>query len=110
MHKDKKKNKDKLEIIHRRPTSDKCSGIVVSMTDRATKRVIAPYVSIIRKGYKGHPSKSIKKVPSLTHLIGKKPSLLLRKISEFLSDYVDLTSLLRDTANCMKTVTDARGI
>lgn len=109
MYKEKKKNKKTLEIMHKKPVSERYS-IVISMKDRATKRVIAPYVSIIRKGYKAAPPIHVKTVSSLTHLIGRKPSLLRRKISEFLSDYVDLTSLLQDTANCMKSVTKAKGM
>lgn len=108
--KEKKKVKKKFEILHLRPDSYQSTfnqGIP-SMSDRATKRVIAPYVSIIRKGVKPPPP-ALKPIPSLTHLIGKKPSLLIRKISQFLLDTVDLTSLLNDTATCMKAFTKATG-
>lgn len=84
------------------------NSIFLRISDPATKRVIAPYVSIIRKGWKAAPPQ-IRKVPSLTSLIGKKPSVLLKKFSQFLYDNVDLSVLLRDTANCMKSITKATG-
>lgn len=75
-------------------------------SDYATKRVLAPFCRIVRKD--GKPKTQVK-TESLTSLIGKKPSVLMKKISQFLTDTVDLTALLNETAFCMKTVTEATG-
>lgn len=84
----------------------KLERVTFSTSDRATKRVIAPYVNIVRKGLS---AKQKEKRPSISLYIKKKPSVLLRKISQFLSDNVDLPSLLHETADVLRETTKAAG-
>lgn len=110
MLKEKKKLRKKRNVLLNVPAAvdvDPTANMFLAIADYATKRVIAPFVKIQRKDI-GFREK--KKVSSLVNLIGKKPSIEMTKISQFLSDDVDLTTLLNDTAQCMKSVTDAIGI
>lgn len=64
--------------------------------DRVTRRVIAPYAQIERKGIKEEE---------------EKPGIYLdiNRFNVFLEDTVDLDTLLFDTAAVLKTVTDSSG-
>lgn len=63
----------------------------IQITDRATKRVIAPFVRIIRKGA---PKVAADEGAQFSFYLRKKPSVLIRDLSSFMSDSVDLPSLL----------------
>jgi cAMP and cAMP-inhibited cGMP 3',5'-cyclic phosphodiesterase 10 len=77
------------------------------ISDKATKRVIAPFVRIVRKGQKPH---EVEESKHFTFYLQKKPSVLIRDLSSFLSDSVDLPSLLHETAEVLKNVTKAAGV
>ncbi|XP_044258941.1 cAMP and cAMP-inhibited cGMP 3',5'-cyclic phosphodiesterase 10A-like [Tribolium madens] len=77
------------------------------ISDRATKRVIAPFVRIIRKGQKPHEAEESK---HFSFFLQRKPSVLIRDLSSFLSDSVDLPSLLHETADVLKSITKAAGV
>ncbi|CAH0720215.1 unnamed protein product, partial [Brenthis ino] len=64
--------------------------------DKATRRVIAPYAQIERKGLKEEEAKG-------TYLD-------INRFNVFLEDTVDLDSLLYETANVLKTVTNSSGV
>lgn len=64
--------------------------------DKVTRRVIAPYARIQRKGEKGEDVK-------------QESYLDLSRFTVFLEDRVDLDSLLYDTAQIIKTVTNSSG-
>ncbi|XP_063621951.1 cAMP and cAMP-inhibited cGMP 3',5'-cyclic phosphodiesterase 10A-like [Cydia splendana] len=63
--------------------------------DKATKRVIAPYAQIVRKGLKEERKEG-------TYLD-------INRFNVFLEDTVDLDSLLYETAMVLKTVTNSSG-
>ncbi|CAB3254314.1 unnamed protein product [Arctia plantaginis] len=65
--------------------------------DRVTRRVIAPYAQIERKGQKEEE---------------EKPGIYLdiNRFNVFLEDTVDLDTLLYETAAVLKTVTDSSGV
>lgn len=86
--------------MHRQPR------LTLTVPNKAARRVIAPYVKVIRKKYKAPAvpeSKLFKK-----HL-ERKPSVLLRDLTSFLSDNVDLPSLLHESADVLKVTTHAHG-
>ncbi|XP_044756182.1 cAMP and cAMP-inhibited cGMP 3',5'-cyclic phosphodiesterase 10A-like [Coccinella septempunctata] len=87
--------------MHRAPR------LTLTVPNKAARRVIAPYVKVIRKKYKAPAvpeSKLFKK-----HL-ERKPSVLLRDLTSFLSDNVDLPSLLHESADVLKVTTHAHGV
>ncbi|CAH1636627.1 unnamed protein product [Spodoptera littoralis] len=65
--------------------------------DKVTRRVIAPYAQIERKGLKEEDEKA-----------GR--YLDMNRFNVFLEDTVDLESLLYETAMVLKTVTDSTGV
>lgn len=81
--------------------------MTLDTTDKATRRVIAPYVKIVRKS-KGALEKT-KESQKFSYYLQNKPSVLLQDWSCFLSDSVDLASVLQETAVVLKTVTKASG-
>ncbi|KAJ8934359.1 hypothetical protein NQ314_013400 [Rhamnusium bicolor] len=84
------------------------SQMPVDTTDKATKRVIAPYVKIVRKSDKTHLEKEGEH-EKFNFYIQNKPSVLLHDLTSFLSDSVDLVTLLHETADVLKTTTKAYG-
>lgn len=64
--------------------------------DKVTRRVIAPYAQIERKGLKEEEEKA-------------GGYLDINRFNVFLEDTVDLDSLLFETANVLKTVTNSSG-
>lgn len=64
--------------------------------DKVTRRVIAPYAQIERKGVREDEEKA-----------GR--YLDINRFNVFLEDTVDLDSLLLETANVLKTVTNSSG-
>ncbi|KAK5650146.1 hypothetical protein RI129_001175 [Pyrocoelia pectoralis] len=82
----------------------------ISTSDRATKHVLAPYVRIKRKG---QPSfKSEEKEDDNIHFeyyLKKKPTLLIRNLSLFLSDSIQLSSILHESVDVLKCVCKAAG-
>lgn len=73
---------------------------------KACKRVIAPYVNIMRKGQKAG-LKSIESDHDFMFYMKRKPSLLSRSLREFLDDNVDLQAILHETSDTLKQVTHA---
>lgn len=65
--------------------------------DKVTRRVIAPYAQIERKGLKEDEEKADR-------------YLDMNRFNVFLEDTVDLESLLYETAMVLKTVTDSSGV
>lgn len=63
--------------------------------DKVTRRVIAPYAQIERKGLKEEQLKD--------------SYLDMNRFTVFLEDTVDLDSLLYETANVLKTITNSSG-
>lgn len=78
-----------------------------STSDRATKRVIAPYVRVLRRGQKSIVPEQEEEDIQFRFYLEKKPSLLMRNLSAFLSDSVDLPSILHETAEVLKGVCKA---
>ncbi|XP_050308589.1 cAMP and cAMP-inhibited cGMP 3',5'-cyclic phosphodiesterase 10A-like isoform X2 [Anthonomus grandis grandis] len=95
-----KKKPDKKEIIKDQMTLD--------TTDKATRRVIAPYVKIVRKSRTGLDK--TKESQKFSFYLQNKPSVLMQDLSSFLSDSVDLASVLQETAEVLKVVTKAGGV
>lgn len=79
----------------------------INFADRAIRRVIAPHVSIIRKGWK--PKARRLKESNVQIFLKTKSAFMVKTVSQFLLDKVELQTLVSDTAECLKTVTDARG-
>lgn len=83
-------------------------SLAFSAADKATRRVIAPYVNIVRRGRRAEV-KQEKDNKYFTFYLQKKPSVLMRNLAEFLDDTVDLPMLLHESANALKCVTNAAG-
>lgn len=83
--------------------------INLDTTDKATRRVIAPYVKVVRKSEKGHLDKTAEH-QKFNFYIQNKPSVLLHDLTSFLSDSVDLALLLHETAEVLKSTTRANGV
>lgn len=82
-----------------------------STSDRATKRVIAPYVKIIRKGQLAAAiTTKVEENKQFNFYLQRKPSLCMRDLSSLLSDSVDLGSVLNETSDVLKSVTRSLGI
>lgn len=94
----------KMESVHSKRTK-----LSFSTSDRATKRVIAPYVRVVRRGQKIGKVEKEEESKQFRFYLQKKPSVLMRNLSAFLSDSVDLPSVLHETAEVLKVVTKAKG-
>ncbi|XP_030754671.1 cAMP and cAMP-inhibited cGMP 3',5'-cyclic phosphodiesterase 10A-like [Sitophilus oryzae] len=82
--------------------------MTLDTSDKATRRVIAPYVKIVRKS-RGVLDKT-KESQKFSFYLQNKPSVLMQDLSSFLSDSVDLASVLQETAEVLKLVTKAYGV
>lgn len=81
-----------------------------STSDRATKRVLAPYVKIVRKGQLAAAvTTKVEENKQFNFYLQRKPSLCMRDLSSFLSDSVDLPSVLNETCDVLKSVTRSLG-
>ncbi|KAI4456413.1 cyclic nucleotide phosphodiesterase [Holotrichia oblita] len=78
-------------------------------TQKACKRVIAPYVNIVRKGQKAGV-KSREADHNFMFYLKRKPSVLSRSLREFLDDSVDLKTILHETSDTLKNVTHANSV
>ncbi|XP_075975259.1 cAMP and cAMP-inhibited cGMP 3',5'-cyclic phosphodiesterase 10A-like [Anticarsia gemmatalis] len=105
-----KSTKSRLDTINQQDEVPKRSGYSVGMLktqshflvaseklDKVTRRVIAPYAQIERKGVKEEE---------------EKPGMYLdiNRFNVFLEETVDLNTLLYETAMVLKTVTDSSGV
>ncbi|XP_018324862.1 cAMP and cAMP-inhibited cGMP 3',5'-cyclic phosphodiesterase 10A-like [Agrilus planipennis] len=82
-----------------------------STSDKATKRVIAPFVKIFRKKRKAKAIEEEEDVDAPKYVFPyKRPSVLIHHMSGFLSENLDLSSLLHDTANVLKNAVRAKGV
>lgn len=88
------------EEAGKRPTVTKTQShflVPSEKLDKVTRRVIAPYAQIERKGLKEDEQR-------------EGTYLDINRFNVFLEDTVDLDSLLNETANVLKTVTGSSGI
>ncbi|XP_072391177.1 cAMP and cAMP-inhibited cGMP 3',5'-cyclic phosphodiesterase 10A-like [Diabrotica undecimpunctata] len=99
-----RESRRKTKII----TSARENDMNIDTSDKATRRVIAPYVKIIRKTDKAHEKEP--EYEKFNFYIQNKPSVLLHDLTSFLSDNVDLVLLLHETADVLKTTTKAAGV
>lgn len=76
-------------------------------TDKAIKRVIAPYVKVVRRSGREAPSE--REYQKFNFYVQNKPSVLLQDLSSFLLDNVDLVTLLHETGDVLKLTTKASG-
>lgn len=92
-------------IVHQSDTDRKFSSVpkvqshflvAPNKLDKVTRRVIAPYAQIERKGLK-------------EEVVKEGTYLDINRFNIFLEETVDLDSLLYDTANVLKTVTNSSG-
>ncbi|GJQ80088.1 hypothetical protein Trydic_g19371 [Trypoxylus dichotomus] len=78
-------------------------------SEYACKRVIAPYVNIIRRG-----RRAVVKVDQEDDVawirLRIKPSFVMKGLREFLDDKLDLNLLLHETADSLKDVTQAQTV
>ncbi|XP_060525449.1 cAMP and cAMP-inhibited cGMP 3',5'-cyclic phosphodiesterase 10A-like isoform X2 [Cylas formicarius] len=81
----------------------------IDTMDKATRRVIAPYVRLLRKS-KATLDEKTKESKKFSFYLQNKPSVLLHDLSSFLSDSVDLASVLQETAKVLKLITKACGV
>ncbi|XP_069358021.1 cAMP and cAMP-inhibited cGMP 3',5'-cyclic phosphodiesterase 10A-like isoform X4 [Maniola hyperantus] len=98
--------KSRLDTINQGSDDRKPSSVPKSQShflvasnklDKVTRRVIAPYAQIERKGLKEEE--------------GKEGTYLdINRFNVFLEDTVDLDALLYETANVLKTVTNSSGV
>lgn len=72
------------------------------------KRPLAPYVRVMRKSQKAAAANEHDR--DYSFYLQKKPSTLLQELSAFLTDSVDLPSLLQETSEVLKNVTKASGV
>ncbi|KAJ8978479.1 hypothetical protein NQ317_018732 [Molorchus minor] len=85
------------------------SNLLLDTTDKATKRVLAPYVKII-KNDKALPQVSKEEEHlQFNYTVQNKPSFLFHDLTSFLLDSVDLGTLLHETADVLKSTTKAYG-
>lgn len=84
-------------------------NVAIDTSDKATRRVIAPYVRIVKKSAKTKLEKE-KEYQKFNFYIQNKPALLLSDLTSFLSDGVDLVLLLHETADVLKQITRATGV
>lgn len=90
---------------HDSKKTSKIAKAAFTATDQATKRVIAPYVSVVKKGRKS-PAVVKDDRGYFSYYLQRKPSVLMRNLSQFLAD-VNLPALLHETAEVLKVVTNA---
>nr|CAD7443993.1 unnamed protein product [Timema bartmani] len=76
------------------------------MADKVSQRVIAPYVKVLRQIELEAPPKK----EEFGYYLHKKPIALLQKLSVYISDMIDLISILHETANVLKVVTHSSGV
>lgn len=77
-------------------------------SEKAAMRVIAPYVNIVRKGRKA-TLKTEGDEKNFMFYLKKKPSVLTRRLTEFIDDSVDLQMLIYETTESLKRMTNASG-
>ncbi|KAL1488021.1 hypothetical protein ABEB36_015395 [Hypothenemus hampei] len=94
-------NKNKTKILTEQMTLD--------TRDKATRRVIAPYVRIVRKS-RLPPEKPKEESQKFSFYLQNKPTVLMQDLSSYLSDSVDLTSILQETADVLKIIIKANGV
>ncbi|GJQ85802.1 hypothetical protein Trydic_g20359 [Trypoxylus dichotomus] len=102
---------DSLRKKYGKPTRKadfKKLSLAFAATDKATRRVIAPYVNIVRRGRKAIVRHEEDK--SFRFYLQKKPSVAMRNLTEFLDDSVDLPMLLHESSEALKHVTNAAGV
>nr|CAD7401678.1 unnamed protein product [Timema cristinae] len=73
--------------------------------DEASRRVIAPYVKTFRRSELVTSTDKTE----FSYYLQKKPISLLQNVSGFISDMDDLISVLHETADVLKVVTDSSG-
>ncbi|KAL3277040.1 hypothetical protein HHI36_012401 [Cryptolaemus montrouzieri] len=81
--------------------------LTLTAPTKAARRVIAPYVKVIRKRYK---APIVPESKLFNKHLDRKPSVLLRDLTSFLSDNVDLPSLLHESSDVLKVTTNAHGV
>lgn len=107
MSKDIEKQSYSAPMTKKEAKASKYVKTAFTSSDQATKRVIAPYVSIVRKGKKA-PAVVKDDRGYFSYYLQRKPSVLMRNLSEFLTD-INLPALLHETAEVLKIVTNASG-
>lgn len=63
-------------------------------------------IQVIKKGQK---FKTIEEDRHFTFYLGRKPSVLMQRMYDYLNDSVELTSLLHESIDVLKNVTNATG-
>nr|CAD7201405.1 unnamed protein product [Timema douglasi] len=91
--------------VHTNIKSTDSFSLTSLLADEASRRVIAPYVKTFRRS---------ELVPSpekreFSYYLQKKPISLLQNVSAFISSMDDLISVLHETADVLKVVTDSSG-
>lgn len=105
----KSEKQAKLETQNQAVMGKRITATDLAINDRAVKRVIAPFVRIVRKGEK--PSYEAETTSTqFSYYLQKKPSVLIRDLSSFLSDSVDLSSRIHESADVLKRITKAAGV
>lgn len=79
--------------------------IAIAIDDKATKRVLAPFVRIVRKGVKAHAE--VEESQRFSFYLEKKPSVLVNDLSLLLSDSFKLHELIHQSVDVLKLVTKA---
>ncbi|KAJ8921660.1 hypothetical protein NQ315_010569 [Exocentrus adspersus] len=86
------------------------NALSLDTTDKATRRVIAPYVKVIRRSGKETHLEKEQEYQKFNFYVQNKPSVLIQDLSSFLLDNVDLISLLHETGDVLKCTTKAHGV
>nr|XP_022910381.1 cAMP and cAMP-inhibited cGMP 3',5'-cyclic phosphodiesterase 10A-like [Onthophagus taurus] len=76
-------------------------------SDKASRRVIAPYVNIVRKSKKIAVKDDTNKY--IKAFLQKKPSILVSTLKEFLEGIVELPILIHESIDALKIVTSSIG-
>lgn len=107
---EKKRKKRSKTRLWRKTHSDYSKlSMGYATTEKACKRVIAPYVNIVRRGHKA----VVKKQEDDAHFmfyLQKKPSALVKHMQEFLGEDVDLQTIIHETADSLKEITRATSV
>lgn len=84
---------------------------IIDTNDKATRRVIAPYLKIVRKSDKTLTEKQqeTSEHRRFNFYIQNKPTFLLQDFTSYLADCVDLVLLLQETSDVLKSTTNATG-
>ncbi|XP_068082303.1 cAMP and cAMP-inhibited cGMP 3',5'-cyclic phosphodiesterase 10A-like [Anabrus simplex] len=98
---------ERIPAPYLRKTKKDTYDISTLTADKATRRVLAPYVRSLRRSQRISTAKPERGV---SLYLQKKPSSLFRNLSEFLLDIIDLPSLLHETAEVLKSVTKSIGV